>query len=155
MTREHQSYKEVAAQHGELQVQIRELKTYLEKDRPQPQAEDAHRWASDLTGRLLGFQNILFRHFRAEELSGILEDVSKRFPRAQPAINTLVAEHTRILQELNSILAATMAYSQGVSPDHPNLRRWTGSLLDRLSHHEAEETELLQRLIYEDLGRGD
>jgi len=151
----HQSYKEIATQHGELQVQIRELRSYLEKERPEPHAEDAHRWASDLTGRLLGFQNTLFRHFRTEELSGILEDVSQRFPRAQPAINTLLAEHTRILQELNSIIAATMMYSQGQLPDQPNLRRWTRSLLERLSHHEAEETELFQRLIYEDLGRGD
>ena len=155
MTRATQPYKDIAAQHGELQVQIRELRSYLEKERPEPQAEEAYRWASDLTGRLLGFQNTLFRHFRTEELSGIMEDVSQRFPRAQSAINTLVAEHSRIMQELNSILAATMVYSQGQLPDQPNLRRWIHSLLERLSHHESEETELLQRLIYEELGRGD
>lgn len=154
MEHSHQSYKEIAAQHGELQAQIRDLRLYLEKERPEPSDEEAHRWATDLTGRLLGFQNILFQHFRTEELSGIMEDVSKRFPHAQPAINTIMAEHTRILQELNAILGATMVYAQGQVPDQPNLRRWTHSLLERLSHHEAEETELFQRLIYEELGRG-
>jgi len=155
MVRAHQSYKEIAAQHGELQAQIRELRRYLEKDRPEPQDEEARRWASDLTGRLVSFQNILYHHFRTEELSGILEDVSQRFPRAQTAITTLMADHTRILQELNSILGAAMVYAQGQLPDQPNLRRWTHSLLGRLSHHEEEETELLQRLIYEELGQGD
>ena len=53
MARAPQSYKEIATQHGELQVQIRELRSYLEKERPEPHAEDAYRWASDLTGRLV------------------------------------------------------------------------------------------------------
>jgi len=155
MERLKQSYKEIAAQHGSLKVQIRELRTYLEKDRPAVQASSAHTWATDLTGRLVEFQNSLFQHFRCEERSGVMDEMGQRFPRALPAINTLRTEHGRILQDLNSILSAAMTYSQGEIPENPHLRRWTGALLERLSHHESEETELMQSLIYRDLGQGD
>lgn len=155
MERLRQSYKEIAAQHGALKVQIRELRTYLEKDRPAVQASSAHTWAIDLTGRLVEFQNSLFQHFRGEERSGVMDEIGQRFPRALPAINTLRTEHGRILQDLNSILSAAMTYSQGETPENPHLRRWTSSLLERLSNHENEETELMQSLIYQDLGQGD
>ena len=105
MERLRQSYKEIAAQHGELKLQIRELRSYLEKDRPAVEASSAHTWATDLTGRLVEFQNSLFHHFRGEERSGVMDEVGKRFPHALPAINTLRTEHGRILQDLNSILS--------------------------------------------------
>jgi len=84
-----------------------------------------------------------------------MDEMGQRFPRALPAINTLRTEHGRILQDLNSILSAAMTYSQGEIPENPHLRRWTSALLERLSHHESEETELMQSLIYRDLGQGD
>ncbi len=150
-----QTYKEAAHQHGELKVHIRALESFLEKQRPSVDARAARPWANDLTERLLEFQNCLFRHFRSEERSGIMEDIVARFPASQPAIRTLVSEHDRILMDLNAILSAVMSYSQGEVPDNPNLRRWTHSLLDRLNQHEVEETGLLQKLIYEELGVGD
>jgi hemerythrin len=155
MERLRESYKEVAARHGELKVQIRELSTYLENPRPDVTDTTARTWATDLTGRLVEFQNSLFHHFRGEERSGLMEEMGQRFPHAVPAITTLRTEHGRILQDLNSILSAAMTYSQGETPDNPHIRRWTSSLLDRLSHHEHEETELMQNLIYQDLGQGD
>jgi hypothetical protein len=155
MERLRESYKEIAARHGELKVQIRELNTYLEYPRPDVEDTSAHTWATDLTGRLVEFQNSLFHHFRGEERSGLMEEMIQRFPQALPAITTLRTEHGRILQDLNSILSAAMTYSQGQMPENPHIRRWTSSLLDRLSHHENEETELMQGLIYQDLGQGD
>jgi len=155
MERLRESYKDIASQHGQLKLQIRTLRSFLEKDRPEVEANCARNWAIDLTGHLIEFQNTLFSHFRSEEGSGIMEEVAQRFPRAVPTINTLRTEHGRILQDLNSILSAAMTYSQGELPENPHIRRWTNALLERLSHHEGEETDLMQRLIYEDLGQGD
>jgi len=155
MQRLRESYKDIASQHGELKFQIRQLRSYLEKERPAVEKESGHVWATDLTGRLVEFQNTLFGHFRSEERSGVMDEIAQRFPHATAAIRTLQTEHGRILQDLNSILSAAMTYSQGELPDNPHIRRWTGSLLERLSHHESEETNLLQKLIYQDLGQGD
>ena len=150
-----QSYKEAATRHGELKVQIRSLQAYLEKERPDVAARTARPWADDLTERLLDFQNSLFHHFRSEERSGIMENITQRFPEARPAIRTLIIEHDRILQDLNGVLSAVMSYSLGEVPANPHIRSWTRSLLIRLDMHETEETELLQKLIYEELGVGD
>jgi hypothetical protein len=48
-----------------------------------------------------------------------------------------------------------MVYSEGNQPANPQLRRWVSSVLDQLSQHEEEETDLFQQLQYQELGVGD
>jgi len=52
MERLKQSYKEIAAQHGSLKVQIRELRTYLEKDRATGRVSEQSLSAFSLRGAL-------------------------------------------------------------------------------------------------------
>ena len=48
-----------------------------------------------------------------------------------------------------------MCYTEGRTGECQNLRRWTRSIVEHIQMHEAEETELMQRLMNEDIGTGD
>ena len=48
-----------------------------------------------------------------------------------------------------------MFYEEGRQPENPAIRRRLGELFDRLHKHDMTETELIQRLEYEELGSGD
>ena len=145
-------YKHLAGEHVQLKGLLGDLRTFLGAERPAVEAADARRWSHDLCERLLSLQDRLFHHFRAEEQSGAMERLGRRFPQALPTLESLRKEHDRILQDVNSLLGAAMIYAEGRPPDNPHLRTWTQSLLDRIGAHEGQETELLQRLHYEDLG---
>jgi hypothetical protein len=145
----------VAKQHEEINEIIDDLKQFLTRPRPEVGQQGFHTWSTGLSEKLLHLHDKLFRHFRDEERSGFLGELSRSFPRASSAIDGLRKEHDWIVRDLGTLLSACIVYSSGRSPENPQLRRWTQSLLDRLAEHEREETDLYQRLQYEDLGVGD
>ncbi len=60
-----------------------------------------------------------------------------------------------MLERLRRATAAAMQYSEGIEPDDPSLRRQLTELLDLHRSHEQAETDLIQRLEYEELGQAD
>ena len=95
------------------------------------------------------------RHFRSEERSEFLDEISPRRPHIARSIETLQQDHGRILLDLEAIREAAAVYAEGREPEEPQLRRRTLAVLDRIAHHEHAETELLQRALYEDRGAAD
>jgi iron-sulfur cluster repair protein YtfE (RIC family) len=148
------NFDTIVDQHQQLRRMIAELRAFLEEPRPEVGAKGSHSWASSLTEMLLRLHDKLFRHFREEERSGFLDELEREYPRAMHEIATLRSDHDRLLGDLRAILSAGMTYAEGKQPGNPQLRRWVVSLLDQISQHESEETELMQRLLVRDIGRG-
>jgi hypothetical protein len=148
-------YDLVLEQHIELREMIRDLHAFLREPRPNVGSAGSLTWASTLAEKLTKFHAKLCGHFRLEERSGILEQLQRAFPRTAHQVEALRKDHDRILADLRAILGATLTYGEGKHPDNPQLRRWAASILDQLSEHEREETELFQRVHTEDIGAGD
>ncbi len=138
-----------------MQRAIEDLKGFLDAPRPNIGERGSHGWAAGMAVKLIQLHDRLFRHFRDEETSETLRDLSMKRPHVHRAFELLRLDHDRILAELRSILGAAMIYSEGKPPENPQLRRWTLSMLDSLSRHEHAETELFQRVLYIDTGAVD
>lgn len=149
------SYEECLEQHKGIRNQIAEMKHFLEKPRPPVGTDESLPWATELAEKLTALHNSVFKHFREEEKSGFFDELSQKFPRAARTLDVLRLDHDRILADFRSVLGATMIYAEGKEPDSPRLRRWTLSVLDGLSRHEQEETELCQKLHYQEAGNVD
>ncbi|MAG57046.1 MAG: hypothetical protein CMJ83_12195 [Planctomycetes bacterium] len=142
-------------EHRELQKLVTDLRTFLKRPRPKLGDGGAHTWATSLAADLVTLHDRVFRHFREEERSGVLDDLCALHPRAARAVMLLKDEHEEILTGFRTILRSVMTYSESKTPEIPHLRRRTWSILEQLLCHECKETDLFQRFIYEDLGTCD
>lgn len=149
------SFDTVVEQHEELRELIADLREFLQGPRPESGKKGSHTWAFSLSEKLTRFHDKIFRHFREEEETGFLEELRRDNPSATHQLDALQADHATILADVRALLGATLAYGEGKPTSRPRLRRWTTSILDQLSEHERQETELLQRTYCEDLGLGD
>jgi hemerythrin-like domain-containing protein len=151
----HEWIERVLEEHRQLNEMVADLRSFLEAPRPQIGQTGAHTWSSDLTQRLVRLHDALFRHFREEEDGGMMEDLTERHPRATGPVESLLEEHTQILEALRRCTAGAMEYSEGREPADAALRRRLVRVLDCLHQHEMAETDLIQRMEYEMLGLGD
>lgn len=149
------SFEHVLREHNELREMLDELREFLGRPRPETEDEESHGWAVALSGRLVGLHDKLSSHFRHEEQVGVLDELTRRKPRASKRIEALKGEHREILDGVRGLVADTLSYSEGTAPEDPRLRQRLTTLLDSLTDHERVETELIQRLEYRDLGAGD
>ena len=145
----------IEQEHDQLRQTIASMKSLLQKPRPAVGDPAGRDWAFELSEALTSFHDEVSGHFREEEHSGFLSELERAYPQATHRIDLLRREHDRILAEIRDALAATHVYAAGKSPENPALRRWSLSILDRLSKHEHDEGELLQKLLYTDLGQAD
>lgn len=150
-----QGAKRVLEEHMELRELLRELQEFLESPRPELGVKGAHTWAAELSKKLTHLHDKLFRHFRTEEESGVFEDIKEQHPWAESKVEEMVAQHPLILEELRLLVHSTLNYSQGREPRDPRLRKRLETLMRLLSHHEEQETDLIQCLRTEDFGEVD
>lgn len=148
-------FEKIVVEHKELRTMTAALRTFLEAPRPEIGAPGAHTWANDLAEQLLRLHDKMFRHFRHEESSGLLEEIVKEKPQTAAAVEVLRRDHDRMLSDLRALLGTAMVYSEAKSPEDPRLRRWTQSILSHLEQHEHDETELMQKAFCLDIGHGD
>jgi hypothetical protein len=143
------------AEHEELRTTLTSVRTFLADPRPDPGQAGFHRWATTMSKQLVDLYDALFRHFRNEEESGVFKDLETRYPRASRRIAALQGEHAMLLGQLRNLMGEVMEYSAGIADDNPRLRGKLTDVLDLLSAHENGETELMQRMLYNDIGEGD
>jgi len=147
--------EQVLEEHRELRARVARLREFLGRARPPAGEKGAHSWAREISSQLASLHDALFIHFRLEDESGMVEDISTEHPRAANKISEIVSEHPDLLREARELVSATLLYSEGQAPQDAALRRRVGTLLDRLEKHEQEETSLIQRLEYRDTGALD
>jgi len=146
---------QVLDEHRHLREMLADLEEFLEQARPEVGKTGFHTWAAQLSRKLVRLHDELFRHFRFEEQSGMVEEVSVSHPRASGKIQAVVDEHPKMLAELRDLMSATLAYSEGRPESETRLRQRVHKLIDTLARHERAETDLIQRLEYRDLGAQD
>lgn len=142
-------------EHRQLVQAIEETKEILKRPRPGVGSESSHGWGASMARKLTQLHDRISRHFRSEENSEFLEELSPMRPHVARSIETLQQDHGRILGDLQAIREAAVVYAEGREPEKPHLRRRTLAVLERIAHHEHAETELLQRALYEDRGNAD
>ena len=153
-TSRHQWMQQILEEHRQLEAAIASMQEFLELPRPAVNAEEARDWSARLSKDLVELHHLLVRHFRFEEDGGMMADVSEKHPRADQWVTDLVDEHRTLLHEIRSITESVMFYEEGREPKNPAIRRRLSELFDRLHKHDQMETELIQRLEYEELGSG-
>ncbi|MFQ5349622.1 MAG: hemerythrin domain-containing protein, partial [Thermoanaerobaculia bacterium] len=142
-------------EHRRLNAMVADLREFLQQPRPAVGEKGAHSWSTELTRRLVRLHDSLSRHFQEEEEGGMMEELTEAHPRATGAVESLVHEHEEILRGLRRCTAGAMEYSDGIEPAEASLRRRLVTILDCLHQHEVAETDLIQRLEYEEIGPGD
>ena len=154
-TTTHEWIQKVLEEHRQLNAMVGDLRLFLEHPRPEVGQKGAHVWSTELTRKLVRLHDALFLHFREEEEGGMMEELTEAHPRATGAVEELVHDHERILGQLRRCTSGAMEYSDGVQPVDAALRRRLTDILDCLHKHEVAETDLIQRLEYEEIGPGD
>lgn len=154
-TSRHQWMQKILEEHRQLEASIDQMRLFLEQPRPDVGDAAARDWSARLSKDLVELHHLLVRHFRYEEDGGMMTDVARRHPRADRWVDDLVEEHRELLHDIRSITEAVMFYEEGRQPENPQIRRRLSELFDRLHQHDQMETELIQRLEYEELGSGD
>ena len=145
----------VLEEHRELRGKVTELRQFLDNPRPEVGKRGSHTWAAGLSQQLVMLHDQLFRHFRFEDEGGLVEEISFRHPRAANAIQELCGDHAQMLRRLRGLMGEALDYSEGRTPEDPALRHHVSDLLDHLEEHEREETDLIERLEFEDIGAAD
>jgi hypothetical protein len=142
-------------EHEELRAILATTRDFLENPRPDPGETGFHRWATAMSKQLVELYDGLFRHFREEEQCGVFQDLARRYPRSSGRVERFQHQHECLLGDLRELMNEVMEYSAGIASDNPRLRRKLEDVIDRVDSHERGETELMQRMLYNDIGEGD
>lgn len=155
ISQEQQSWlKHMLEDHEELRSTVGSTRSFLENPRPDPGETGYRRWAAAMSQQLADLHDGLSRHFREEESEGIFHDLAQRYPRASDRVEKFQGQHERLLEDLRSIMGDVKEYSAGIASDDPRLRRRVADVLSQVDSHERGESELLQRMYYNDIGSG-
>ena len=145
----------ILEEHRQLRQMVSELRDFLDQPRPAVGQPGAHSWAAELSQWLVKLHDGLFRHFRYEEQSGMVEDITMLHPRRTAEIEGLITEHREMLSEIKQLMTEALDYSEGQLLDDPSLRTRLIALLDQFAEHERTETDLVQRAALQEVGTGD
>lgn len=149
------AFREVLQEHEELKKIIADLREFLQTRQPEVEEEGCHPWAAGLLARMATLHDKVCCHFRHEEDAGLVEELSRRHPHAAKKIEILLVDHEEILKGIRDLMMGTLSYSEGKSPEDPNISGRLGGILDRLVSHEKVETDLITRIEYDDIGSGE
>lgn len=104
--------------------------------------------------RLRSLREFLAGHFAQEEQGGFLEESIARMPRLSPAVREVVADHPRLLAELDALLE--MLPVRDIRPEAwSDAARAFAAFADHLLAHERNENAVVQQGYNEDFGFTD
>lgn len=134
----------ILGQHRELHAQLLALRGAL-ASRPEPQR------LAGVRRMLESLRDHLRCHFEQEEKGGFMEESIARMPRLSASVREVMAEHPRLLAELDGLLERlpTGDISQAAWDE---ARRGFASFADHLLLHERNEHVVVQEGYNEDLG---
>lgn len=141
---------------GHILVQHRELHDRLAETRAAFACEDTagarhHRVVRE---RLRCLREHLQRHFEQEERGGFMEESIARVPRLSSAARMVLAEHPRLLAELDGLLETLVV--DDISPESwQDAGRGFAAFAEHLLAHERNENDVVQQGYNEDLGLVD
>lgn len=134
----------ILGQHRELHAQLLALREAL-ASRPEPQR------IAGVRRMLEALRDHLRSHFEQEEMGGFMEESIARMPRLSAAVRDVMADHPRLLAELDGLLERLPAGDISRSAWDEAGRGFT-SFADHLLLHERNEHAVVQEGYNEDLG---
>jgi len=139
----------ILGQHRELHAQLLAVKAAFAAE----QAPGGGRAVAVRT-MLVSLREHLRSHFEQEEGEGFIEESVARVPRLSPAARKVLAEHPRLLAELDGLLDRLPAadISRGAWRE---ASRAFAVFADHLQAHERSENAVVQEGYNEDLGLVD
>ena len=142
------------------------MKTMGKADDSRRQILDAHRkidalaaklgvvsGADEMMASLRELATLMAAHFAEEEkeFDGLHENIRKRSPELQNALQELAQEHKHLLERVHAL----MSIAQQEHLAAAKLRQLGKQFQQRLARHEANETGVFQDSIWTDLGTGE
>ena len=106
-------------------------------------------------GKLTELRQLLADHFGEEEKSGLSEELTLRLPHVADRAEALMGEHVRLLDDLRALVAKGQGASTSEALGDPKVRAEARTVLDRITHHEQNETDLIQKAYFDDVGAAD
>jgi hypothetical protein len=137
---------ELGREHASLLHQLRRL-----EEGPEPQTTDS---TGLLAGRLREVQASLRRHYQFEEQGGYMSQVLADAPHLYHAAQQLLAEHGRMSDSLDSLIA-TAAALPPETPVPPSLQEQVRQWVLLVYGHEARENQLVHQACNQDIGADD
>jgi hypothetical protein len=139
----------ILGQHRELHAQLLALKAaFAARGVPDERRGEAVR------KMLTGLRDHLRSHFEQEEGEGFIEESVTRVPRLSPAARQVLAEHPRLLAEIDALLERLPAGD--ISRDvWREASRGFAAFADHLLAHERSENAVVQEGYNEDMGLVD
>jgi hypothetical protein len=137
---------ELGREHASLLDHLRRL-----QEGPEPGTADC---AGPLVGLLTEAQASLNRHFRFEEQGGYMNQVLAEAPHLYHAAQQLLAEHGRMSDSLDALIA-TAAAAPPETPVPPSLREQLKQWVVWVYRHEAGENQLVHQACNQDTGTDD
>jgi hypothetical protein len=139
----------ILGHHRELHSRLLTLKAaYAEPGAAGPQRIDA------VATLLAELREHLREHFEQEETGGFLEESIARMPRLSGAAGDVIADHPRLLAELDSLLESVGRRDTSAA-GWSEASRGFAVFTDHLLAHERNENAVVQAGYNEDLGFGD
>jgi len=106
---------------------------------------------TDLRSKLDATRTHVTEHFRFEEQNGYMDEVRKREPRFERAIQHLAAEHRHLAQSLETLIGAAKTAASLDETLRDAVRRWVNDV----QQHEIRENDLVQDAFDQDIGGED
>ena len=143
--------EQLQQEHQMIGAAAKELKDLVE--RPVSPDEEQSNWLTSVRDSLLSLGSHLKTHFAFEEFGGFMEEVVGASPNSSPQVERLKQDHQTILAESERL--CRMTGGKSASSETSQLRKKILHLLELLNRHEHAETELVQRVLMDDLGTTD
>lgn len=137
------------SQHRDLHARLLVLQKVFDR-RQCPGGADLEQ----LRGGLRGLREYLAGHFSQEETGGHLEESIARMPRLSAAARAVVADHPRLLAEIDALLEGLAMRDIRGSGWSEAVDAFT-AFADHLLEHERNENAVLQQGYNEDFGLPD
>ena len=149
MSKDRNLAEQIAWEHAGIRNAVRDIRAEIERLPGDPGR------AAKLCGMLRMFGHHLARHFELEEQGGLLGDSSGLDPGTHRVIEGLLAQHRALERQLVALIDdAERAEVGGASLSDAFVRKLR-DFLARLYLHEQTENDLVQKLVFRDLGGGD
>jgi hypothetical protein len=140
-------WAEMSRQHRELKREVHRLRGRLGE---LPKGGAVEGWHEATLEEVALLRDCLGKHFALEERDGYLEPVIERNPNLSGKVGLLCAQHAAILREVDR--AESACRSRMPAAEVSSL---LGAALDSLERHEAEESDLVQSALSDDIGAAD
>jgi len=112
-------------------------------------------WLARMTESLPRLARTLRDHFRSEQQGPLFRKLPVTFPRFAHRLEQLEAEHVRILEIVDSVVARARNLADPQIYEIRELNAQVQLIIATIRRHEAEENEIVVQAHWDEVGVGD